>query len=361
MSKKRNSKSVILTIAVTVIVLAVLSFIGIRFLMPNYVQQNPSVDVQYKIYRFAVRLFPLLVGIVLIIIASMIIGSKDDDEEDEDDLLPPNSYDSQLFENPNDDPVRRVQAKAEVQTPVKEAEPEVLSSDAISDDDFMKIYSNDEDEKEPQAASVVEEKAESEVESVSKDSALSDAVYALVAKLDKQSEYKKDKSDYKELENKVDKLCDAVAKLAELVSANANAVKVVEVKAQPVKKEPAAKKAPAKKAPAKKAAVPEEQRQINDYDAKDPVHLMRVEFESAQEDEYDITYAFTKKKADDVKNALGEIADAFTVKGKTVVVIPFLTKEEAEAELNRENIKYSSVFISGTEKADFDEVVMSKL
>ncbi|MBO6001596.1 MAG: hypothetical protein J6P81_07415, partial [Spirochaetales bacterium] len=264
--------------------------------------------------------------------------------------------------NPNDDPVRRVQSKAEVQTPVKEAEPEVLSSDAISDDDFMKIYSSDE-EIAPQAA--VEEKKAPETESASKDSALSDAVYALVAKLDKQSATKKDKSDYAELENKVDKLCDAVSKLAELVAANASAVKVVETKPEPAKKAPAAnKKAPAKKQSTKKAAapaVPEEQRQINDFDAKDPVHLMRVEFESAQEDEYDITYAFTKKKADDVKTSLGEIADAFTVKGKTVVVIPFLTKEEAEAELNRENIKYTSVFVSGTEKANFDDVVMSKL
>ncbi len=357
MGKKRNSKSVILTIVVTVIVLAVLSFIGIRFLMPHYVQQHTDVDVQYKIYRFAVRLFPLLVGIVLILIASMIASSKDEDEEDEDDLLPPNSYDSQLFENPNDDPVRRVQSKAEVQTPVKEAEPEVLSSDAISDDDFLSIYSNDEEEKAPKAA-------EPEKESASKESDLADAVYALVAKLDKQPATKKDKSDYAELENKVDKLCDAVSKLAELVAANASAVKVVETKPEPVKKAPAAKKAPAKKQSTKKAAAPavaEEQRQINDFDAKDPVHLMRVEFESAQEDEYDITYAFTKKKADDVKTSLGEIADAFTVKGKTVVVIPFLTKEEAEAELNRENIKYTSVFVSGTEKANFDDVVMSKL
>ena len=357
MGKKRNSKSVILTIVVTVIVLAVLSFIGIRFLMPHYVQQHTDVDMQYKIYRFAVRLFPLLVGIVLILIASMIASSKDEDEEDEDDLLPPNSYDSQLFENPNDDPVRRVQSKAEVQTPVKEAEPEVLSSDAISDDDFLSIYSNDEEVKAPKAA-------EPEKESASKESDLADAVYALVAKLDKQPAIKKDKSDYAELENKVDKLCDAVSKLAELVAANASAVTVVETKPEPVKKAPAAKKAPAKKQSTKKAAAPavsEEQRQINDFDAKDPVHLMRVEFESAQEDEYDITYAFTKKKADDVKASLGEIADAFTVKGKTVVVIPFLTKEEAEAELNRENIKYTSVFVSGTEKANFDDVVMSKL
>lgn len=350
MSKKRNSKSVIMTIVITVIVLAVLSFIGIRFLMPNYVQQqNPDVDVQYKIYRFAVRLFPLLVGIVLIVIASMITGTKDEDEEDEDDLLPPNSYDSQLFETPNDDPVRNV--------PAKESEPIVLSSDSITDDDFRRIYSNDEEYTDPQNAA--EEQSEPEPEAVSNDSALAEAVYALVNKLDKES-------DYSALESKVDKLCDAVSKLTQLVSANAASAKTEPVKTESVKKEPskkapAAKKAPAKKQTPEKAAVSEEQRQINDFDAKDPVHLMRIEFNSAQEDEYDITYAFTKKKADDVKKSLGEIADAFTVKGKTVVVIPFLTKEEAEAELNRENIKFSSVFVAGGQKADFDDVVMSRL
>jgi hypothetical protein len=360
MGKKRNSKSVILTILVTVIVLAVLSFIAIKFLLPSYVQQHQNVDVQYKIYRFAVRLFPLLVGIVLIVIASMIINSKDEDEVDEDDLLPPNSYDDQLFENPNDDPIRRVQNKVEVQEEIDEPEPVVISSDTISDDDFLSIYNNEE-EKKPEP--VIEEKAEPQTKTESADNVLADAVYALVNKLDKQSSVKDEKADYSALESKVDRLSDAVAKLSELVAANAFAVK-----AEPVKTEPAVKKAPAKKAPAekkpaapKKVEVPEEQRQINDLDAKDPVHLMRVEFNSAQEDEYDITFAFTKKKADEVKSALGEIADTFSVKGKTVVVIPFLTKEEAEAELDREKIKYSSVFVSGSQKANFDDVVLSRL
>lgn len=374
MSKKRNAKSVLLTIILTVIVLAVLSFIAIKFLVPNYVQQNQNVDVQSKIYRFAVRLFPLLVGIVLIVIASMIISSKDEDDEDEDDLLPPNSYDDQLFENPNDDPVRRVQPKAEVREEIKEPEPVVLSSDSISDDDFLSIYSNEE-EKKPEP--VAEEKAEPQTKTESSDNVLADAIYALVNKLDKPSPVKQEKADYSALEKKVDSLSDAVAKLTELVSANAVAVIAEPVKTEPAvkkpttkkapaKKEPAAKKTVEKKAPAKKktpqvAAVPEEQRQINDYDAKDPVHLMRVEFNSAQEDEYDITFAFTKKKADEVKSALGEIADTFSVKGKTVVVIPFLTKEEAEAELDREKIKYSSVFVSGNQKANFDDVVLSRL
>ena len=368
MSKKRNAKSVLLTIILTVIVLAVLSFIAIKFLVPNYVQQNQNVDVQSKIYRFAVRLFPLLVGIVLIVIASMIISSKDEDDEDEDDLIPPNSYDDQLFENPNDDPVRRVQPKAEVQEEIKEPEPVVLSSDSISDDDFLSIYSNEE-EKKPEP--VAEEKAEPQTKTESSDNVLADAIYALVNKLDKPSPVKQETADYSALEKKVDSLSDAVAKLTELVSANAVAVKAEPVKTEPAVKKPATKKAPAKKEPVKKepakkktpqvAAVPEEQRQINDYDAKDPVHLMRVEFNSAQEDEYDITFAFTKKKADEVKSALGEIADTFSVKGKTVVVIPFLTKEEAEAELDREKIKYSSVFVSGNQKANFDDVVLPRL
>ena len=104
MSKKKNSKSVIITVIVTLIVLAGLTFAGIKFLLPIYAQgQNGAVDTQYEVYRFAVKIFPLIVGIVLIVIASMIATSKDD-EEDEADKLPPNSYEKQLFEQPADDP-----------------------------------------------------------------------------------------------------------------------------------------------------------------------------------------------------------------------------------------------------------------
>ena len=67
MSKKKNSKSVIITIIITLIVLGCLTFAGVKFLLPQYT--NGQETSQYKIYEFAVKVFPLLVGVVLIVIA----------------------------------------------------------------------------------------------------------------------------------------------------------------------------------------------------------------------------------------------------------------------------------------------------
>ena len=428
MDKKRNSKSVVLTIIVTVIVLAVLTVMGVRVLIPNYVQgQGKDVDVQYTIYQYAIRIFPLLIGIVLIVIASMIAGGKDDEEdEDEDDLLPPNSYDAQMFEVPSDDPVRRPAARPDASPAPEPEKPEVLSSDSISDDDFFAIFNDREEEKkeekkEEPVAKVIEEvkpvepekseepaepaeaeeetpaveetPSEEEPEAVSEvvpetpvqevrpvaessatDRALVDAVYALVNKLDEMADlitYQDDEDfedeeedeedfveeqpegDYAALERKVDKLCDAVAKLTEIVSGN--------VIVKPQTESPAPAPVQEVEPVAETVEVPEEQKQINDYDFTNPLHLMRIEFDSAQEDTYDITFAFTDASAESIRLQMSEIADAYSVDGKTVVVIPFLSDEEAQTELDREGVERESVFIAAGEKADFDDVVMSRL
>ena len=467
MGNKRNSKSVVITIIVTVIVLAVLSVVGIRYLMPYYNQGASTEDMQYAIYKFAVRLFPLLVGIVLIVIASMIAANRDEDV-DEDDLLPPNSYDQQLFEVPSDDPVRRPQPKSQPQSEAKKSkEPEVISSDSISDDDFFAIFGEPErnettieevpepdadndvieetaDEAETEVAPVLNEESEvesePEVEPVEEekeaeeevppvepqslpaatktntaDNRLVDAVYALVNKLDEMADlitYEEDEEEdeepepepapapqphaqpapqpqpvyyyqppvanYGALEHKIDKLCDSIAMLTELVSSRyvaAAAAPVVQPQAQPEPKpepKPQPKPEPVK---VEEPPVVEEQPKvvaeksedhadqiINDYDATDPLHLMKIEFDSAQEDEYDITFAFTKASADKIKMSLSEVADAYEVNKKTVVVIPFLSYDEAMSELDRENINCSqTIFIAAGQKEDFDSLIASKL
>lgn len=473
MGNKRNSKSVVITIIVTVIVLTVLSVIGIRYLMPYYAQDPNAEDMQYTIYQFAVRLFPLLVGIVLIIIASMIAANRDDDV-DEDDLLPPNSYDQQLFEVPSDDPVRRPQQKTQPKPETKkteEAEPEVISSDSISDDDFFAIFGEPEkketpveevseetaedeviEETAPEAESEVapvldeeaETEAEPEVEPVEEekkpeeevapiepqstpaptetnaaDNKLVDAVYALVNKLDEMADlitYEDDEEEeekpeptpapaptpipqpqpvyyyqppvannYSALENKIDKLCDSIAMLTQLVTsgyvAAAAAAPVApapqpqakpEPKTEPKVEEPKPQPKPVKieepavvveppKPVAEKAEDPANQ-VINDYDATDPMHLMKIEFDSAQEDEYDITFAFTKASADKIKMSLAEVADAYEVNNKTIVVIPFLSYDEAMAELDRENVSCSNtIFVAAGQKEDFDSLIAPQI
>lgn len=403
MDKKRNTKSVVLTIIVTVIVLVVLSVIGVRYLMPNYAMEHGTSPegMHYKIYSLAVRLFPLLVGIVLIIIASMIAGNKDD-EVDEDDLLPPNAYDSQLFEKPSDDPVGVPAPAAEsIPEPVK---PEVVTTDTISDEDFFAIFGNPEDHKEEEVEEeevapveetpVVEEAPKDEaaapvqvvtnvavpVAPASDNKELVDAIYALVRKLDDLVEEEDEEEEVEEekeevctedvpqselaaLEKKVDSLCDSVARLSALIAGGL-------VVAAPKAEEPEPEVVPEPVAVVAPQPEPETivetvevpvDKQINDYDPNDPVQLMKIEFDSAQENEYDITFAFTKSGADGVKQSLGEIAYVFSVNNKTIAVIPFLSDEEAQAELDGKSIKHTTVFVKGGEKTTFEKAILPKI
>ena len=368
MDKKRNTKSVVLTIIVTVIVLVILSVLGVRYLMPGYASEHniSSEGMHYKIYSIAVRLFPLLVGIVLIIIASMIAGSKDDDV-DEDDLLPPNSYDSQLFEKPSDDPLT-VPAPENGQIP-EPVEPEVVSSDTISDEDFNAIFGNPADQKEdeeiaPVSGPVAEEapvsgaepvQEEAPAAPVSDNSDLVDAIYALVGKLDSLADGRDRggdvrQSDLDALEKKVDSLCDSVARLSALVAGGLVAAPVMEEK-----------KPEDVPAPAADTIEDPANRKINDYDPADPMDLMKIEFDCAQTDAYDITYAFTKDDADSVRNSLGDLAYVFSVRNKTIAVIPFLSDTEAQAELDGRNIRHTTVFVKGGEKAEFEKAVLPKI
>lgn len=403
MDKKRNTKSVVLTIIVTVIVLVVLSVIGVRYLMPNYAMEHGTSPegMHYKIYSLAVRLFPLLVGIVLIIIASMIAGNKDD-EVDEDDLLPPNAYDSQLFEKPSDDPVGVPAPAAEsIPEPVK---PEVVTTDTISDEDFFAIFGNPEDHKEEEPeeeevapveeAPVVEETPKDEaaapvqvvtnvavpVAPASDNKELVDAIYALVRKLDDLVEEEDEEEEVEEekeevctedvpqselaaLEKKVDSLCDSVARLSALIAGGLVVAAPKAEEPEPeVVPEPAAVVAPQPEPETivETVEVPVD-KQINDYDPNDPVQLMKIEFDSAQENEYDITFAFTKSGADGVKQSLGEIAYVFSVNNKTIAVIPFLSDEEAQAELDGKSIKHTTVFVKGGEKTTFEKAILPKI
>ena len=466
MGKKKNTRSVVITIIITLIVLGCLTFAAMQFLIPAYVNAHEGEgNVQYKIYVIAVKLFPLLVGIVLIVIAAMIANSRDD-EEDEEDMLPPNSYDSQLFEKPSDDPTSAAPAAAAVPETVEPVAEEEKKEEDFFDifadkeekpeekkDDFMSIFGEDEPEKEeeqkeeepaaedvfsdvqpePEAAPEPEPEPEKEPEPESEpapapvvaapsagDSALIAAIYALIKKLDNitdlvvvedeefeepeeipedvpeepedtdeeddRAEYEKcpvepapEEEEKKEapatvviqddgsvlrIERKIDKLCDIVANLATIIATQA--MSNIQAPAAPAPEAPAEPEAPA--APAEEPVVEEpvetvreEDRQLNDIDFNDPEQLAKVEFDSSRECEYDITCAFTKASVAEVHAALPETAYAFEIKGRTVVIIPFLDKDEAVAELDKIGAEYESVFTGSTDAATFDEVVTAKL
>ena len=484
MGKKKNTRSVLITIIITLIILGCLTFAATRFLIPAYANTHEGEgNVQYKIYETAVKLFPLLVGIVLIVIAAMIANSRNDnDDEDVEDMLPPNSYDSQLFEKPSDDPTSAAPAAGPAEDskngePVQEEKKEddffEIFGDAKEEepekkDDFMAIFGEDEPEEaeeepateevfaseeqpEEEPAPEPEEEPEEEPEPEPEpaptavpvtyvgDSALIAAIYALIRKLDNitdlvvvedeefaedeeeeepaeetaEDEIDEEKADLYEyamcpvepepeeekkeevpapvvvqddgsvsrIERKIDKLCDIVSDLATIITAQAmnniqapapapapepEPAPVEEEK--PVEEEPAeepveeAVEEPVEELEIEPAAVvaPEDE-QINDIDFNDPAQLAKVEFDSSRENEYDITCAFMKASVADVKKSIPEAAYAFEIKGKTVVIIPFLDKDEAVAELDKVGARYESVFTGAVDKATFEDVVGARL
>ena len=406
MSKKRSSKSVIITILITLIVLGCLTFAGIKFLLPAYANgPNGDVDAQYKVYEIAVKVFPLLVGIVLIVIASMIANSRDDEEDDED-KLPPNSYDKQLFETPSDDPSA---AKAEEKVTPEESSEFFSIFDAPSAEKPAEEPAPEEAEAEQPEAAAEESapeavKAEAQAEEkvpaavaaaagVPADSPVVDAIYALVNKLDdltdmmsyeeedddqddyekySTDEYPEEEEDYYEegpspLEEKIDKLCDAISNLASIVTSQSGRPVVVAAPAAapaaPVaeKPAPAPKAAPAKtETVIKTVEVPVDQ-EINDFDATDPIQRARIEYDSAKEGFYDITFAFTKADVNSVLVSLSGTGDAFEINGRTVAIIPFLSKAEAVEELDKVGAAYDIIFVDGDDNSSFDDVIAPNL
>ena len=411
MSKKKNSKSVIITIIITLIVLGGLTFAGIKFLLPQYT--NGQETSQYKIYEIAVKVFPLLVGVVLIVIASM-IATNHEDEEDEEDKLPPNSYDKQLFEAPADDPTAAA----------KPVEHENAKQDEVAPEETQEFYSifdapaeeTKEEAAEGKTAEEAEEPAEDTKKEVVKAAAaaaadpsqkpLLDAIYALVNKLDDMTDlmsyeeedddeddnlddyeyydYPEDSEEYEEqyqrhhydspLENKIDKLCDAIANLTTIVSSQAGAPVAAPVAvAAPIEAEApveAAAPAPAEEqAPAPAAQAPAEtviqtvevpvDKEINDIDATDPIQRARIEFDSAKDGEYDISFVYTTADVDSVLVSLGGTGDAFEINGKTVAIIPFLTGAEAQEEMDKLGVEYEiqTIEANAIMDADFDAEV----
>lgn len=155
MSKKKGFRTVVATVIVTLVVLAALSYATLKYIAPAY-QLN-----QNKIYQVAVKVFPLILGITLIAIASVLAGGKDD-EEDEDDKLPPNAYDSTLFDEPKDDPT----SKADSSESVSENGPS--QPDKQEEAPFVSVFETYSDEDgssknvEPQEEATTEETSESE-------------------------------------------------------------------------------------------------------------------------------------------------------------------------------------------------------
>lgn len=391
MSKKKGFRTVVATVIVTLVVLAALSYATLKYIAPAY-QLN-----QNKIYQVAVKVFPLILGITLIAIASVLAGGKDD-EEDEDDKLPPNAYDSTLFDEPKDDPTAKdvdsgsAQDNEPTETGKQEEAPFVSVFETYSDEDGSSKNVEPQEEatseetsepeekpaEEPVEAEAVEEPApeaeEKAVEEQPNEDAnkpLIDAIKALSDKIDDfaaavvygTEDSEEDDEEYYDgeeeedpiyegldrIEVQLEKLTQAISQMADNIHGN------IVVAPQPV-------------APVEPAKPVEHVQPIavsNDntgsmlyrnYEGSEARQKAMAEYDSAKEFGYDLTVALVDLSLSQVALALGEIGDFVDVEGKTLVIIPFSNEDEAKAELDKLEATYKSSTYTAGSDISFEEL-----
>ena len=94
-------KLVITTIILSLIFITAFVAVFINFIVPTY-------DItKEEIYDILSKVFPILVGLVLIEIAILVGRREGDTYKDTIDKLAPNSYDSALYSPALDDPMTR--------------------------------------------------------------------------------------------------------------------------------------------------------------------------------------------------------------------------------------------------------------
>ena len=104
----KTAKLVITSVIISIIVLAVFTLLFIRFIVPAY------QITEDQIYSVLTKLFPVLIGLILIQIGVMVAKKGEPEYKDTIDKLSPNAYDSALYTEPKDDPMRRGEVRAAV-------------------------------------------------------------------------------------------------------------------------------------------------------------------------------------------------------------------------------------------------------
>ena len=167
---KHYGRQIFLSLFLTVFLLLGILYLASRYLLPLY-------DVnQQQLYGLLVKLFPLLIGLVMIEIGVMIARRRDEDYADQVDKLPPNAYDKPFHTLPHDDPSHihsdqmlytqapAMQTKAPQAVVIEEAKEEGIEPVEIkSVAEMMSQQAKPaflEPRAEPQEMAVVQEKAE---------------------------------------------------------------------------------------------------------------------------------------------------------------------------------------------------------
>ncbi|NLZ76557.1 MAG: hypothetical protein GX911_01120 [Spirochaetales bacterium] len=96
--KKRYGRQIFISFIVTIVILLGGVYLATRYLLPHVAWD------QDQLFSFFVKLFPLLIGLIMIEIGVVISKKRDEDFADEIDKLPPNAYDRPFYALPQDDP-----------------------------------------------------------------------------------------------------------------------------------------------------------------------------------------------------------------------------------------------------------------
>lgn len=96
---KSTAKLVVTSVVISFAVIAIFALIFLNYIVPTY------QVTEEQIYSVLIKLFPILVGLILIQIGIMIAKRNEDEFKDQVDKLPPNAY-TKPFESPaKDDPI----------------------------------------------------------------------------------------------------------------------------------------------------------------------------------------------------------------------------------------------------------------
>lgn len=116
-----TAKLVITSIVISVIVLAIFVLIFINAIVPAY---EVTAD---QIYSVLTKIFPILIGLLLIQVGVMAARKGEPEYKDTIDKLSPNAYDSSLYTAPKDDPVAGQVVEKTVEI-IKEVPVEVIKT-----------------------------------------------------------------------------------------------------------------------------------------------------------------------------------------------------------------------------------------
>jgi hypothetical protein len=98
-ANKHYGRQIVLSLFLTVFIILGLLYLASRFLLPHF-----EID-QQQVYSVLVKLFPLLLGLIMIEIGVLVARRRDEEIAEESDKLPPNAYDRPFYTLPGDDPM----------------------------------------------------------------------------------------------------------------------------------------------------------------------------------------------------------------------------------------------------------------